>query len=147
MQHRILKQGEANVVGSLLLGLYDDQGLLHHVGFMSGLKTEEKPALTKKLETIESDGSFTGNAPGGPSRWSTKRSSEWHAVKPRLVVEVSYDHFIGGRFRHGTTIVRWRPDKKSRDCTMVQLEQRTTSVVLGGQSARRRGARKAGGEN
>ncbi len=111
------------VVGSLLLGLYDDDGLLHHVGFTSALKAEEKPALTGRLEAIVADHSFTGNAPGGPSRWSTKRSSEWVPVKPKLVLEVSYDHFTDGRFRHGTTILRWRPDKTARQCTMDQLKQ------------------------
>jgi ATP-dependent DNA ligase len=112
------------VVGSLLLGLYDDEGLLHHVGFTSGLKSAQKAALTDKLEAIVSDRSFTGSAPGGPSRWSTKRSSEWQPVKPKFVIEVSYDHFTGGRFRHGTTILRWRPDKKPRQCTMEQLQQK-----------------------
>ena len=68
--------------------------------------------------------SFTGNAPGGPSRWSTKRSSEWQPVKPKYVVEVSYDHFTGGRFRHGTSILRWRPDKKPRQCTFEQVKQK-----------------------
>jgi ATP-dependent DNA ligase len=112
------------VVGSLLLGLYDEESLLHHVGFTSGLKSGQKTALTDKLEAIVSDRSFTGNAPGGPSRWSTKRSAEWQPVKPKFVVEVSYDHFTGGRFRHGTTILRWRPDKKPRQCTMEQLQQK-----------------------
>jgi ATP-dependent DNA ligase len=112
------------VVGSLLLGLYDKESLLHHVGFTSGLKSGQKTALTDKLEAIVSDRSFTGNAPGGPSRWSTKRSAEWQPVKPKFVVEVSYDHFTGGRFRHGTTILRWRPDKKPRQCTMEQLQQK-----------------------
>jgi ATP-dependent DNA ligase len=116
------------VVGSLLLGLYDNKGLLHHVGFTSGLKALDKPQLTDRLESIVTDGSFTGNAPGGPSRWSTKRSSEWVAVKPKFVIEVSYDHFTGGRFRHGTTILRWRPDKKPKQCTMVQLRQKAVSV-------------------
>ena len=115
------------VVGSLLLGLYDDKGALHHVGFTSALKAQEKPALTRRLEAITTDHSFTGNTPGGPSRWSTKRSSEWVPVKPRLAVEVSYDHFTGGRFRHGTTILRWRPDKKPRQCTMLQLQQKFIS--------------------
>jgi ATP-dependent DNA ligase len=112
------------VVGSVLLGLYDADGLLHHVGFSSGIKAKDKPALTDKLEAIENDRSFTGNAPGGPSRWSTKRSSEWQAVKPSYVVEVSYDHFSGGRFRHGTSILRWRPDKKPLQCTFEQVNQR-----------------------
>jgi ATP-dependent DNA ligase len=109
------------LVGSLLLGLYDEQGLLHHVGFTSGIKAAEKRELTDKLERIAAKQSFTGNAPGAPSRWSTKRSLEWVAVKPKFVVEVSYDHFSDGRFRHGTTIIRWRPDKKPGQCTMEQV--------------------------
>jgi ATP-dependent DNA ligase len=113
------------VVGSLLLGLYDNKGLLHHVGFTSALKNAEKPALTDRLVPLITDTSFTGNAPGGPSRWSTKRSSEWVPLKPKLVVEVTYDHFTGGRFRHGTSILRWRPDKKPSQCGMEQLKQKT----------------------
>jgi ATP-dependent DNA ligase len=115
-------------VGSLLLGLYDDAEMLHHVGFTSALKAQEKPGLTAQLEGIATDRSFTGSTPGGPSRWSTKRSSEWVPVKPKLVVEVSYDHFTGGRFRHGTTILRWRHDKKPRQCTMGQLKQKCISA-------------------
>lgn len=116
------------LVGSLLLGLYDEAGLLHHVGFSSGIKSTEKAALTDKLEAIVSDRSFTGNAPGGPSRWSTKRSADWKAVKPKFVIEVSYDHFSGDRFRHGTTILRWRADKRPRQCTMEQLHQKSVST-------------------
>ncbi len=112
------------VVGSLLLGLYDDDGALHHVGFTSALSAEEKPELTDRLEAMTASHSFTGNKPGGPSRWSTKRSSEWVPVTPKLVVEVSYDHFTGDRFRHGTTIQRWRPDKHPKQCTMIQLQQK-----------------------
>jgi ATP-dependent DNA ligase len=111
------------VVGSVLLGLYDEEGLLHHVGFSSAIKTKEKPALTDRLEAEKSAASFTGNAPGGPSRWSTKRSSEWQPVKLKYIVEVSYDHFTGGRFRHGTSILRWRPDKKPTQCTFEQVHQ------------------------
>jgi ATP-dependent DNA ligase len=118
------------VVGSILLGLYDADGLLHHVGFSSGIKAKDKPALTDKLEAIEQTKSFTGNAPGGLSRWSTKRSSDWKAVKPQLVVEVSYDHFSGGRFRHGTSIHRWRPDKKPAQCTFDQLAQKIDRTLL-----------------
>ena len=119
-----------NVVGSLLLGLYDDKGLLHHVGFTSALKARDKPRLTERLEGIITDRSFTGNAPGAPSRWSTKRSTDWIPVRPRFVVEVSYDHFSGGRFRHGTTILRWRPDKKPLQCTMDQLKTSGGSIRL-----------------
>jgi ATP-dependent DNA ligase len=118
------------VVGSLLLGLYDADGLLHHVGFSSGIKAKDKPALTDKLVAVRQDRSFTGNAPGGPSRWSTKQSSEWQPVKPKYVVEVSYDHFTGGRFRHGTSILRWRPDKKPAQCTFEQVNQKSDRRLM-----------------
>ena len=118
------------VVGSVLLGLYDDEGLLHHVGFSSGIKARDKAALTFKLEAVQQERSFTGNAPGGPSRWSAKRSSEWVPVKPRYVVEVSYDHFTGGRFRHGTSILRWRSDKKPAQCTMEQVKQKVARKLI-----------------
>jgi ATP-dependent DNA ligase len=111
------------VVGSLLLGLYDDEGLLHHVGFTSSMPHAERNALTTKLEKLIALPGFTGKAPGGPSRWSTKRSSEWEPLKPKLVVEVEYDHFTSGRFRHGTRLVRWRPDKAPRQCRMEQVDQ------------------------
>jgi ATP-dependent DNA ligase len=124
------RQAGRQVVGSLLLGLYDDDGLLHHIGFSSGIKAKDKPALTDKLEAVRQARSFTGNAPGGPSRWSTKRSSEWQAVKPKYVVEVSYDHFTGGRFRHGTSILRWRPDKKPSQCTLEQVRQKIDRTLL-----------------
>ncbi|MEA2885134.1 MAG: hypothetical protein QOH32_4390, partial [Bradyrhizobium sp.] len=117
------------VVGSLLLGLYDDAGLLHHVGFTSAIKNEQKPALTAKLEALIEKPGFTGNAPGGPSRWSTERSAEWCPLKPKLVVEVCYDHFSGERFRHGTTILRWRPDKAPRQCTLDQLKQKAVDPM------------------
>jgi ATP-dependent DNA ligase len=123
-------QSGRKVVGSLLLGLYDADGLFHHVGFSSGIKAKDKPALTDKLETVRQDRSFTGNAPGGPSRWSTKRSSEWQPVKPKYVVEVSYDHFTGGRFRHGTSILRWRPDKKPAQCTFEQVGQKINRELM-----------------
>jgi ATP-dependent DNA ligase len=117
------------VVGSLLLGLYDKDGLLHHVGFTSAIKAHERAALTKKLEALFSPPGFTGNAPGGPSRWSTERSAEWQPLKPQLVVEVAYDHFSGGRFRHGTTLKRWRPDKAPRQCTMDQVKQKRANLM------------------
>jgi ATP-dependent DNA ligase len=117
------------LVGSLLLGLYDQKGLLHHVGFTSTIKRDAKPALTKKLKALIAPRGFTGNAPGGPSRWSTARSGEWQPLKPKLVVEVSYDHFSGERFRHGTRLMRWRPDKAPRQCTLDQVGQKKANLV------------------
>ena len=117
------------VVGSLLLGLYDDGGLLHHVGFTSNIPNDAKPALTKKLEQLVKAPGFTGQAPGGPSRWSTARSAEWEPLAPKLVVEVQYDHFSGGRFRHGTSFLRWRPDKPPAKCTIAQVEQEGRSAL------------------
>lgn len=117
------------VVGSLLLGLYDDQRLLHHVGFTSTLRANEKKALTEKLEALIAPPGFTGATPGGPSRWSTKRSADWRPLKPKLVVEVCYDHFADGRFRHGVRLLRWRPDKAPRQCTMEQVAQRKADLM------------------
>lgn len=115
---------DAKVIGSLLLGLYDDAGLLHHVGFTSAFAAADKKRLTKKFEALRKPPGFTGNAPGGPSRWSNERSGEWEPVDPKVVVEVTYDHFTGGRFRHGTKIVRWRKDKAPRQCTLDQVAGR-----------------------
>ncbi|HEY3662198.1 MAG TPA: ATP-dependent DNA ligase, partial [Chthoniobacterales bacterium] len=115
---------DSKLIGSLLLGLYDDEGLLHHVGFTSAFKAAEKPALTKKFEALKKAPGFTGNAPGGPSRWSTERSAEWEPVASKVVVEVTYDHFTGDRFRHGTKIVRWRKDKSPQQCTLDQVAHR-----------------------
>lgn len=108
-------------VGSLLLGLYDERGLLDHVGFTSTIANGERAALTRKLEALKAPGGFTGRAPGGPSRWSTERSGDWQSVRPELVVEVRYDHVTGDRFRHGTRLLRWRPDKSPKQCTFDQL--------------------------
>jgi ATP-dependent DNA ligase len=108
-------------VGSLLLGLYDDDGRLDHVGFCSTIANAERPGLTQKLERLAGGSGFTGDAPGGPSRWSTERTAEWTPLKPDLVVEVRYDHVTADRFRHGTKLVRWRPDKDPRQCTLAQL--------------------------
>jgi ATP-dependent DNA ligase len=119
---------KSRLVGSLLLGLYDDEGQLHHVGFCSGLKSADRPALTNRLEALRGGPGFTGKAPGGPSRWSTKRTSEWVPLKPDLVVEVEFDHVSGGRFRHGTAFLRWRPDKAPLQCTMEQLRQKASRM-------------------
>jgi ATP-dependent DNA ligase len=110
-------------VGSLLLGLFNNEGLLDHVGFSSSIQAKDRPALTKKLEKMIMPPGFTGKAPGGLSRWSTKHSMEWQPLDPTLVVEVQFDHFTGGRFRHGTKFLRWRPDKAPKDCTMKQVQR------------------------
>ncbi|MEY2411035.1 MAG: hypothetical protein QOF48_3705 [Verrucomicrobiota bacterium] len=115
-------------VGSLLLGLYDDSKLLHHVGFCSGLKATERAALARRLEKLVEPPGFTGRAPGGPSRWSTKRSVLWQPLRPELVVEVEFDHVTAERFRHGTKFIRWRPDKTPTQCRLEQLHVRTPRV-------------------
>jgi ATP-dependent DNA ligase len=108
-------------VGSLLLGLYDERGLLHHVGFTSAIAAKERAALTMELEALIEPPGFTGNAPGGPSRWNTERTGQWKPLKPKLVVEVRYDQVTGRRFRHGTALLRRRPDKAPKQCTFEQL--------------------------
>jgi ATP-dependent DNA ligase len=108
-------------VGSLLLGLYDEQGLLNHVGFSSSFSAKDRADLLKMLKPLMGGPGFTGSAPGGPSRWSTRRSSEWEPLQPKLVIEVEYDNFTGKRFRHGTRFLRFRPDKRPGDCMYEQL--------------------------
>lgn len=110
------------VVGSLLLGLYDDQGLLNHVGFTSAISASEREELTESLEKLVEPPGFTGSAPGGPSRWRTERSAQWQPLRPELVVEVKYDQVTADRFRHGTGLMRWRPDKDPKQCTFDQLK-------------------------
>ena len=117
------------IVGSLLLGLYDKDGLLHHVGFTSSFKAADRKKITAMIEPLISPPGFTGRAPGGPSRWSTKRSTEWQPLKTKLVVEVEYDHFTGDRFRHGTRLVRWRPDKSPKQCKFDQVASRGASTL------------------
>jgi ATP-dependent DNA ligase len=117
-------------VASLLLGLYDNEGRLNHVGFTSGLANIDKEALTKKLVALIQAPGFTGAAPGGPSRWSKEgRSADWHPLKPVLVAEVQYDHFSGRRFRHGTRLLRWRPEKKPLSCRMDQVKKEAESAL------------------
>lgn len=115
------RESGSDLVGSLLLGLYDEAGALHHVGFTSGIKDAERAALTARVEALSGGTGFTGNAPGASSRWRTDRSAEWVPLRPELVVEVGYDQVTAGRFRHGTGFIRWRPDKAPRQCTMAQL--------------------------
>jgi ATP-dependent DNA ligase len=134
---------KARVIGSMLLGLYDDEGLLNHVGFTSAFTDKERVDLTPTLEKLISPPGFTGKAPGGPSRWSTKRSTEWEPLAPQLVIEVEYDHFTGGRFRHGTKMLRWRPDKAPKQCTMDQVgpEKKSPLGLLDAKGKRKDDAR------
>jgi len=117
-------------VGSLLLGLYDESGLLHHVGFTSTIAMADRAALTHRLEGLIEAPGFTGDSPGGPSRWSTERTGEWQPLRPELVAEVRYDHVTGRRFRHGTKFLRWRPDKAPEQCRMEQLEPEARADAL-----------------
>ena len=110
-------------LGSLLLGLYDSAGLLDHIGFTSTIREADRAAVLRKVEKLREPPGFTGSAPGGPSRWNGGRSTEWEPLRPSLVVEVEYDHFSGGRFRHGTTFRRWRPDKDPEQCTFDQIQR------------------------
>jgi ATP-dependent DNA ligase len=121
---------DSRLVGSLLLGLYDAAGKLDHVGFTSTITDAERPALTRRLEDLAGGPSFTGSAPGGPSRWSDGHSAEWTPLKPELVAEVRYDHVTGDRFRHGTKLLRWRPDKAPRQCTFDQLRSEAAPAQL-----------------
>jgi ATP-dependent DNA ligase len=120
-------------VGSLLLGLYNQAGKLDHVGFSSSFNREDrkklkaivKPLMAEGDEVNSSDAGFSGKAPGGPSRWTTPdRNTEWFPLKHKLVGEFQFDHFSGGRFRHGTKFLRWRPEKKPEQCGIDQVANR-----------------------
>ncbi len=120
----------SKMVGSLLLGLFNDRGLLDHVGFTSAISEAERPALTRRVEALRGGVGFTGDAPGGPSRWSDERSTAWEKLRPELVAEVRYDHATDGRFRHGTMFLRWRPDKAPEQCTRAQMQEEARPGVL-----------------
>lgn len=117
-------------IGSLLLGLVNDDGLIDHVGFSSSFTAAERTALKPIVEPLRGGAGFTGRAPGGPSRWSAGRNTEWVPLEPRLVCEVRYDHYSEGRFRHGTRFLRWRPDKGPAQCTFEQVEPRRQAHLL-----------------
>jgi ATP-dependent DNA ligase len=123
----------SRLVGSLLLGLYNKDGKLDHVGFTSSIANVDRKALTRRLEVMIAKPGFSGNAPGGPSRWSNERSGEWQPLRPELVVEVRYDQVTANRFRHGTRLIRWRPDKAPEQCTFDQMEReaRPAKLVVG----------------
>ena len=110
-------------IGSLLLGLYNKNGELDHIGFSASFTREERKKLKSILKPFMGGEGFSGKAPGGPSRWTRDaRDTEWFPLEPKLVGEFQYDHFSGGRFRHGTKFLRWRPEKKPEQCTMEQIE-------------------------
>ena len=110
---------EEGTVGSLILGLYTDDGDLRVVGHSSGLRAAEKRDLVARLAPHE-----TGErGHGDPSRWQSEKELEWVALRPELVVEVQFDHKSGGRIRHGTKIVRWRTDKAPRECLVSQMSE------------------------
>ncbi len=109
---------EENTLGSLILGLYDEAGRLRVVGHSSGFKAAEKRELPGRLAPYE-----TGErGMGDPSRWNNERELEWVALRPELVVEVTFDHVSNGRIRHGTKVSRWRDDKDPKECLVAQLE-------------------------
>jgi len=143
------KNGPGTHVGSLLLGIFDDDGRLHHVGITSSFTWDKREALAKELEPLRknaSDGhpwqewadwASMGAAdasgqrlPGATSRWNRGKDLSWEALRPERVVEVAYDHLQGDRFRHGTTFKRWRPDKQPSDCRYDQLEE-TAPYLIG----------------
>jgi ATP-dependent DNA ligase len=115
------RRSSDGAVASLLLGLYGEDGLLHHVGFVGSMSAQERRRATEKLDAIVEAPGFTGSAPGGPSRWRRGDESPWYPVAPTYVIEVAFDHVTGRRFRHATRLLRWRPDKAPRQCTMEQL--------------------------
>jgi ATP-dependent DNA ligase len=112
---------KGSAIGSLLLGVYNEAGQLDHIGFTASFSAEQRKQLKPIVERLRGGVGFSGKAPGGPSRWSTERSGEWERLQPKLVCEVRYDHFSGGRFRHGTKFLRWRPEKDPRQCTYEQV--------------------------
>ena len=109
---------EEGTLGSLILGLYDKKGELQVVGHTSGFRAKEKRELPAKLAPYETGERGTGDA----SRWTAGRELEWISVRPELVVEVSFDHVSAGRIRHGAKVLRWREDKKPKECTIEQLD-------------------------
>lgn len=118
------------VVGSLLLGLYGEDGRLNHVGYTSSITAAERRSWTAELERLIDQPGFTGDKPGGPSRWATDRSADWQPLRTEIVVEVLYDQVTAGRFRHGTKLLRRRPDKRPDQCRMEQLQHPLTPAEL-----------------
>lgn len=126
--YRLAQGSEA--LGSLLLGLYDDAGLLHHVGFTSGFNAGERAAVLDRVRELAEPPGFTGRAPEGPSRWARDRDAAYVPLRPELVVEVRFDHADTQRFRHGTKLLRWRPDKRPDQCRIEQLAPAAAPSVV-----------------
>ncbi|HEX8578857.1 MAG TPA: hypothetical protein VF655_04595, partial [Allosphingosinicella sp.] len=101
----------------------------------SSFGNEDKDELTARLEELVGEPGFTGDAPGGPSRWATERSTEWQPLRHELVAEVRFDHVTGNRFRHGTKFLRWRPDKAPEQCLMDQLQPEAAAFATALKSA------------
>ena len=133
------KKGDRTLVGSLLLGLFDDTGALQHVGVCASFSNAKRLELAEFLKPYRKDAlanhpwkawaeadaavaDVPKRMPGGQSRWSQGKDLSWEPLRPELVVEVAYDHMQGDRFRHTAQFRRWRPDKKPSDCTYAQLE-------------------------
>ena len=116
---------DGGMIGSLLLGLYNDNGDFHFIGHCSGFPDSDRVEIYERFMELRADDSFdeAARAPGGPSRWSAGKDSSWTPVQPGVVVEVSYDQLEGDRFRHASRFHRWRPDKDASQCTMDQLER------------------------
>ena len=121
--YRVHKDGDK--IGSLLLGLYNEEGQLHFIGHCSGFSNQDRVEILNQFEQLRTEDSFGDEArqPGGESRWSGGKDLSWIAVTPGVVIEVSYDQLQGGRFRHATRFERWRSDKEAAECTMDQLER------------------------
>ena len=118
--YKLGKTGDG--IGALLLGLYDEGGVLHYVGHTSSFKAQERRRLLAQLEPMEGSGAFgEGRSPGGQNRWSGTRDQAWVSIRPELVCEVSFDRMQGDRFRHAATFMRWRTDKPPQDCTIDQV--------------------------
>ena len=129
------KKRPTEEIGSLLLGLYNKNGELDHIGFSASFTREERKKLKSILKPFMGGEGFSGKAPGGPSRWTRDaRDTEWFPLKPKLVGEFQYDHFSGGRFRHGTKFLRWRPEKKPEQCTMEQIQREKGGLASNGSS-------------
>jgi ATP-dependent DNA ligase len=146
------KDGPGTLIGSLLLGLFDDAGTLHHVGITASFTMVRRAELVAELaplrqgaadghpwaewsEWAEAAAASGQRVPGATSRWNRGRDLTWELLRPERVVEVAYDHLQGDRFRHGTTFVRWRPDKRPEDCRYDQLEETAAyelSAIFGG---------------